>query len=419
MTTHFSSFPFGTKAYNPAMTAPPPAHSSKASSSKSLTTAKKPKTGTKSAIAKAGPRPRGVPWTNYTSKPVAAIDSSSSEEDSSDDDKGAPKLTGLAGLAQVQRPTIKQTERRGIKIFEPEGPGFKQRGPGARQSRLEQQAANSARLRGVQDFSHLHRQILQWDTTHDGLLPPGMSKEPPPVPSSFASSEDYFAAYEPLLLVECWEQLRQARQEAANETPPVPVDVAGRQDVDDFTDVFLTIEWGKMPDRFHFGESDLVLLRQGSRQTLAKIQSINRKREFIELTIRCHLGIDVSNVSAGLSARTKWEVVKLTTSVFSLFLPPFFIGTDSLTFFLSSLSTIHREYSALQTLRYLELCDDILSPRPPPRVEPDARTLNRTMQSYEVNEPQARAILGSLQNHGFSLIQGYALSTLPGLFAAS
>ncbi|KAL8279185.1 hypothetical protein RQP46_008441 [Phenoliferia psychrophenolica] len=374
-----AKFPFG----NPAMTARPPTFPGKG---KALVTTKKqsgPNFGV--PLMKNVARPRGVPWTTYSSKPATAIDSSSSEE-SSDDDKGGPKLSGLAGLAKAQKsPKMKKTERRGIKIMEQEGPAFSRgvRGPNARPGREEQQAANAARLRGVQDFSHLHRQILQWDITHDGPLPPHMTAEPRPVPSTFASAEDYFAAYEPLLLIECWEQLRQAKQEAANESQPVPVDIAGRQDVDDFTDVFLTIEHGKLPDRFYLNESDLVLLRQGPRQTMARVHAYGRKREFVEVTLRCHLGNDVTNASAGLFARTKWEVVKLYT-----------------------LSTIHREYSALQTLRYLDLCSEILTPRAPPRLEVDARILERTMKAHQVNEPQARAILGSLKTQGFSLIQG-------------
>lgn len=33
------------------------------------------------------------------------------------------------------------------------------------------------------------------------------------------------------------------------------------------------------------------------------------------------------------------------------------------------------------------------------------------MKAYQVNEPQAKAILGSLKTQGFSLIQGCALPT--------
>lgn len=66
----------------------------------------------------------------------------------------------------------------------------------------------------------------------------------------------------------------------------------------------------------------------------------------------------------------------------------------------------------MQSLRYLELVDDILQPRPPPLVQPDTRTIQATMSAYQVNQPQAVAIVNSLKHSGFSLIQGY-VSSLP------
>lgn len=70
------------------------------------------------------------------------------------------------------------------------------------------------------------------------------------------------------------------------------------------------------------------------------------------------------------------------------------------------MSTIHREYSALRSMCYLELFQEILDPRLSPLVQPEARILERTMSAYQVNKPQAVAIIGSLKSQGFSLIQG-------------
>lgn len=55
------------------------------------------------------------------------------------------------------------------------------------------------------------------------------------------------------------------------------------------------------------------------------------------------------------------------------------------------------------------MLQDILSPRPPPLVNPDERAISKTMGAYQVNKPQAMAIIGSLKHDGFSLIQGYVL----------
>lgn len=70
------------------------------------------------------------------------------------------------------------------------------------------------------------------------------------------------------------------------------------------------------------------------------------------------------------------------------------------------MSTVNREYAALLGAQYYDLFDEIIRPR---AVElpyiPRDRLLAAT-KTFNVNEPQAQAILGSFQMEGFSLIQG-------------
>jgi senataxin len=70
------------------------------------------------------------------------------------------------------------------------------------------------------------------------------------------------------------------------------------------------------------------------------------------------------------------------------------------------LSTLHREYAALISLQYNDLCDFILRPSLPKAPEVDAKDLRYTMDEFKVNEPQATAILKAINTEGFSLIQG-------------
>jgi senataxin len=264
--------------------------------------------------APASTRPKGVPWTTYSLSKKPTSESSESESSSEDEKPGGKKLTGLALLAKDQKPTIKKTERRQIKILGAGAEGGRGvRGqtigrPGIRKE--DQQAARAARLRAAQDFSRLHRQILQWDPACDANEPPDVNLRSK-LPGSFRNAEDYFTAFEPLLLTECWEQVRQAKIEAISEGQVLFAVIAGRQSVDDFVDVFCTIEHGQMRDRIYFGDSDLVWLRQGKQQIFAKIQAVSRKRDFFELTLRCHLGKDVHDAGSGLAARTRWELLKL------------------------------------------------------------------------------------------------------------
>ncbi|KAM0790470.1 hypothetical protein ACM66B_003346 [Microbotryomycetes sp. NB124-2] len=337
-------------------------------------------------------RPRGVPWTNYSSKQHQRRSSdSSSSSDEDDEGQGDRKVSGLASLANAQKPArIKQVEKRSVKRIDVDDRGRAGR-PGAAvnggKSRTEaQQAARVARLRGPADLTRLHRIVLQWDIRRDDdELPPSFDSKGPirSIGSTFKTPDDYYNAFEPLLLAECWEQIRVAKTDADKEGQVLTCQIAGRQSVDDFTDVFMTIDHGQLPDKIWFNESDLVWLRQGQKSTLGKVQSSSFKREFTEVTVRCHLGSDVTDVSAGLVGRTKWEIVKLC-----------------------SLSTVHREYAALQTIGDLDLFDDVANPRPQPRIQVDSKTIKRTMDNYNVNEPQAVAINNALRTRGFSLIQG-------------
>lgn len=70
-----------------------------------------------------------------------------------------------------------------------------------------------------------------------------------------------------------------------------------------------------------------------------------------------------------------------------------------------SLSTLHREYSALVALPYYDLADVILNPKLV-KVAIDKREVRASMEKYGVNEPQAGAIVGAMNTEGFSLIQG-------------
>lgn len=259
---------------------------------------------------KSAVRPRGVPWTTYSS--TTRADSS----DSSDGEQGAPR--GLALLAKTQKaPVVKKVERRSVKLLDIGQNGRKGSGGKDRRTHEAKSIANSLRLRGVQDFSALHRKVLQWDYGYGGPVPPD-TPTPRNIPASFANADSYFDHFEPLLMLECWQQLQSAKIQALSDTPVVPCNIAGRQSVDDFVDVFLTIDHGRMPDRMHFGDSDLVLLRQGGRMVIAKVQASGRKREFFEMTLRCHFGNDVHDAASGLLGRTKWEIVKLFSYVLAL-----------------------------------------------------------------------------------------------------
>ena len=70
------------------------------------------------------------------------------------------------------------------------------------------------------------------------------------------------------------------------------------------------------------------------------------------------------------------------------------------------MSTLIREYAALMALPHYDLLDSILHTRLPRPSKVEPSEIQRVMRTYNVNEPQANAILKSLDTEGFALIQG-------------
>jgi senataxin len=77
-----------------------------------------------------------------------------------------------------------------------------------------------------------------------------------------------------------------------------------------------------------------------------------------------------------------------------------------------SLSTLHREYAALRSLPYYDFVNTILQPRLQNVALSNKQEIRKTMSDFNINEPQATAILKSMATNGFSLIQGYASRSL-------
>lgn len=67
-----------------------------------------------------------------------------------------------------------------------------------------------------------------------------------------------------------------------------------------------------------------------------------------------------------------------------------------------------REFGALRGMPYYEpgIVGDILAARSAPTPTISEADIEDAMNSFQVNEPQARAILGAFAVKGFALIQG-------------
>ncbi|KAJ7670210.1 SEN1 N terminal-domain-containing protein [Mycena rosella] len=306
---------------------------------------------------------------------------STHSDDQSSSDEEESQLAGetqgagtLASLSHMQRsPKMKRPPPPPRQIMRYDAPV--QKNP--IQLRLEKRAAEAKRYQRLKpDLSSLYKTILSWTYHHDGPRPPGPELKLSHVPADrFVDYPHYRRVFEPLLLLECWAQITQSKEEVGES---YRFKINARQFIDDWVDLDMAFA-GSVKKDWRLTESDVVLLQGGEASILGKVESyktpMNRP---IETRIRC-----VTKFDPGLSLDSEWQL----TQVFSL-------------------STINREYSALLGLPYYDLCPSILKPALPPIPTLKAEVVKKIMDLHRVNEPQAIAISSCLDTNGFSLIQG-------------
>ncbi|KAH8104550.1 SEN1 N terminal-domain-containing protein [Cristinia sonorae] len=303
-----------------------------------------------------------------TTKPTVVESSSSSDSESDGGGSGT-----LASLAEMQRtPTIKKpTERRQVKMLDLPGNG---KNPALDRINRREDARRTG-LRLKPDVSALHRTILSWDYNHDGPSPPGVALGLTRVPETFNNVNHYRQIFEPLLLSECWAQLQQSKDEPQEKCD---FQIVSRQYTDDWSDLEGTITESVRPE-WYLMDTDIVTLSIGGspKQYLAKVQSYKTLAGKIQLSVRLLLP------DGGPQINSTWQVAKVM-----------------------SLTTLHREYAALMGLPYYDLCKYILRPELAHKPSIGSEEVRQTMSAYKLNEPQAKAVLNSMNTDGFSLIQG-------------
>lgn len=317
-----------------------------------------------------------------SSEPTTEADSEESDEEDG---------VGLASLSKLQRTPVirKPAERRQVMMMDLP---TKARNP-ALERISKREDARRMQLRLKPDMSGLHRTLLSWDYDFNGPSPPGQSFKLERVPPTFSDPDHFRRVFEPMFLLECWTQLGESK-EGPLET--YDVRLANRQFVDDWLDIDISFV-GSVDKDWSLSDTDVVLLRQpqGKKGVLAKVQNYKGSALGIQATVRCcSRGSD-----PGLQPGSVWSLGKVLRLVSAILR-----YSSQLT--ACSLTTLYREYAALMSLPYYDLCDTILRARLNRPTVPDSKEVQRTMATYNVNEPQARAILYSLTADGFALIQG-------------
>lgn len=303
----------------------------------------------------------------------------SSDEDSDDDDDDVDDSNSLVKLR-------KGTSSKMLEYEESKRRALKQMAQGPVKKTKVQRSAKDLRARVEPNMDMLYVEILNWNLFHRGDDPPS-KMQCRAIANKFLDLGLYKETFAPLLISEVWRSLVTARDENQNRT--LEITILNRLSVDKFMEVS-----AKMPmtmDRaLKFAERDIVLLSTSKdpinnpqeANCLARVDRTNRKKDIIEVTFRISRNIDQGFLSK-LGPKSKVFAVKI-----------------------ADMTTTQREYAALSSLEYYDLCNEVMEAKPSPLQTYSTNKTNDMASIYALNQGQAKAILSAVDNDGFTLIQG-------------
>ncbi|KAF6844538.1 helicase sen1 [Colletotrichum musicola] len=307
------------------------------------------------------------------------VDSDEEEEDESEDED----LDNLINKGQQgQKAHDEATRRRERALLE------KTRGP-VKKVKV-QRSAKDMRARLIPPMDQLHQAILEWDIFHGGNDPPSTSSSIActRVADTYNHPQEYKQTFLGLLISEAWRSFVTAKDETTAKT--YGLKIASRMSVDKFLEVTASIPSAENKDRM-LSEGDIILLSKSSNplvessstHALARIWKTSYKKDRLEVTYRLNSKNNPLLAANALGVGAELHACKIT-----------------------NMTTIEREYAALESLQYYDLMLEVLKAEPSPVLKYSEEAVNGVMQNYQLNPGQAKAILGAKDNDGFTLIQG-------------
>ncbi|KAM0561006.1 hypothetical protein ACHAPJ_003506 [Fusarium lateritium] len=249
----------------------------------------------------------------------------------------------------------------------------------------QQRSVKEMRARLIPPMDRLHNTILAWDIFHGGNDPPN-GPAASEVATKYSNPRTYQDTFFPLLASEAWRSFVTAKDEITSQ--PFGMKIASRASVDSYLEATFTMPVVQSRER-GVSEGDILLVSeaenpltdQTARHCLARVHRITYKKELIEITYR---------VASRNNPMT--QVLTPNVSVFGVKI--------------TNMTTIEREYAALESLQYYDLMDEILNAEPSPILRYGEEKISNCMENYALNHGQAMAVLGAHDNDGFTLIQG-------------
>ncbi|KYK59906.1 hypothetical protein DCS_01040 [Drechmeria coniospora] len=249
----------------------------------------------------------------------------------------------------------------------------------------QQRSVKEMRARLIPPMDRLHNTILAWDIFHEGGDPPNGPKATE-VATKYPDPTQYQGTFFPLLASEAWRAFVTAKDEIT--TQAFGMKIASRASVDSYLEVTFTMPVLQNRER-GVSEGDILLVSQdenplknaSAKHCLARVHRLTYKKDTVEITYR--IASRNNSLSSILTPGVSVHGIKIT-----------------------NMTTIEREYAALESLQYYDLMDEILKAEPSPILRYGDERVSNAMQNWALNRGQALAVLGAHENDGFTLIQG-------------
>lgn len=304
--------------------------------------------------------------------PKSEIMVNSDSEEDDDDDEGLDEF-----LKGSKKPHMNESERM-LALRATAGPVKKQR-------IIRDEKSNRARIAPSMD--RLHAALLDWDIFHLGDDPPNQN-ECVRVEPNYYSPANYKNTFFPLLIHEAWRAFVTAKAESTQK--PFNFKVTTRISVDSFIEIGTAIPVSEANERF-LSEGDIILFSQSNdplhdeqaEHLLARIKDTKVKQRNMDITFRVNRDPKSSLKPGRINPGLELSGVKITNMI-----------------------TIEREFAALESLQFIDLCQEVISAQPSPTLKFTDDKVDATMGNWQLNRGQATAVLNASANDGFTLIQG-------------
>lgn len=344
-----------------------------------------------STVAPAAPRPAG--FNSKSNAPVIGRSLNTTRRKRNDDDSSDEDDNEDVDMSDLFVDK-KKTKAKVVEIDFNGRPVVRSAPP----KRLIQQKSEEEcmRLRLNVNLKPLYTTILKWNYNSTNEYPGEDKSIYTKTKDSYSDFKDYAKVTEPLLMLECWQGIQSAK--LTKQEQPFELLIGSRASCDGFFDVYASIKKVDVNEK-KISDSDLLVLgcnqtemqsddevcrflKAPSSQTcLAKVREIkSTNADFCDITLRVYPQGSMMGILTPKSLIVSMRVMQMVT--------------------------IEREYSSLKALPYYDLGNEILEAKP---TKPEFISEEKTrelVKVHDVNESQAKAILGSYSNEGFTLIQG-------------